>query len=102
MALTLGEELDVQTAARLTGRTAETIRRWVWSGRLKARKRGNKLMVRKSDVERLAGSGRQAALSLQAWAEMARKALEDCRGTHSSAADLVLDERARRLEGDRT
>jgi hypothetical protein len=37
------DELDARDAARLTGRSTETIRRWAWAGRLPARKRGKKL-----------------------------------------------------------
>lgn len=91
------EDMDVQSAAKAAGRTPETIRRWVWSGRLKARKQGNKLMVRRSDVERLAGPARQQQLSLREWAALARTALMSSAGPYSSAADLVLGERAGRL-----
>jgi excisionase family DNA binding protein len=89
--------MDVQSAAKLAGRTPETIRRWVWSGRLNAHKRGNKLVVRRSDVQRLAGPAQQRQLSLREWAALARTALMTSRGPYSSAADLVLGERAARL-----
>jgi excisionase family DNA binding protein len=89
--------MEVKSAARLAGRTPETIRRWVWSGRLKAHKRGNKLVVQRSDVERLAGPARRQDLSLREWAALARTALMSSPGPYSSAADLVLGERAGRL-----
>jgi excisionase family DNA binding protein len=44
------EEVTVQEAARRVNRSPETIRRWIWSGRLPATKRGNKYYV---DVMRL-------------------------------------------------
>ncbi len=92
-----GDELDVNAAARLAGRTAETIRRWVWSGRLTARKRGNRLVMARRDVEALAGD-RERSLSLAEWARLAEAALRGRRGPHRSAADLVIEGRRRRLD----
>jgi hypothetical protein len=91
------DDLDVKAAAVVAGRTAETIRRWVWSGRLSARRRGNRLVVARSDVEAITG-GRGRALSLAEWATMAKAAMQGRQGPHSSAADLVIEERRRRLE----
>lgn len=92
------DELDVKAAALVAGRTAETIRRWVWSGRLRAQKRGNQLIVARADVEALAGGGERRPLSLDEWATLAEAALRGRRGPHESAADLVIEERRRRLE----
>src|SRR2546430_12426145 len=92
------DELDVKTAARLAGRTTETIRRWVWSGRLSARKRGNRLVMARKDVEALVGEGDRRPLSLAEWARLAESASRGRRGPHASAADLVIGERRRRLE----
>jgi hypothetical protein len=92
------DELDVKAAARVAGRTAETIRRWVWSGRLSAQRRGNRLVVARGDVEALAGVGEQRPLSLAEWARLAEAAMRGRRGPHESAADLVIEERRRRLE----
>jgi excisionase family DNA binding protein len=39
------QEITVQEAARRTRRSPETIRRWIWSGRLPATKRGNTYYV---------------------------------------------------------
>jgi hypothetical protein len=91
------DELDVKSAALLAGKTAETIRRWVWSGRLSARKRGNRLLVVRRDVEALAGGvGRPS--SLAEWVDLAEAAMRGRRGPHRSAADLVIEERQRRLD----
>ena len=90
------DELDVRAAAAVAGRTAETIRRWVWSGRLPAKRRGNRLLVARGDVEALAG---RTALSLAAWLRLVEEAMSARPGTGaSSAADLVLEERRRRLD----
>jgi hypothetical protein len=90
------DELDVKAAAAVAGRTAETIRRWVWSGRLPAKRRGNRLVVARGDIEALAG-GRKA-LSLADWLTLAERAMSAGPGARASAADLVLEERRRRLE----
>jgi excisionase family DNA binding protein len=92
------DDLDVRAAARLAGRTTETIRRWVWSGRLSARKRGSRLLVSRSDVEALAGP-RKGSLSLREWATLAEAAMRSRRRKGASAADLVTEERIRRLDG---
>jgi hypothetical protein len=93
------DELDVKAAALVAGRTAETIRRWVWSGRLSARRRGNRLVVARGDVEALAGGGARQPVSLAEWARLAEAAMRARRGPHKSAADLVIEERRRRVEG---
>jgi len=43
--------IDVRHAAVLVGRHPETIRRWVWSGRLAAQRRGRRLLVERSEVQ---------------------------------------------------
>jgi excisionase family DNA binding protein len=93
------EMLEVRDAARLARRTPETVRRWVWSGRLEATKQGNRLLVRRSDVAALAGEGRSRlepaeGPSLAEWAARARKRRGGTKGT--TAADLVWDDRAGR------
>ena len=87
--------LTIREAADYAGRTPETIRRWVWSGRLTAHKQGNRLVVPRADVEHLAGA--IAADTLSAWRQrlVATKALERV-GTRRSAADLVLADRRHR------
>lgn len=47
------EMITVREAARESGRTAETVRRWIWAGKLPARKLGNQLFVRKTDMQRM-------------------------------------------------
>jgi len=58
--------LTVPEAARRTNRDPETIRRWIRSGRLPARKVGTQHVIEESDLERFAAS---STLSLPgAWA----------------------------------
>jgi len=93
--------LDVRETASLVGRSPETVRRWIWSGRLSARRHGNKLLVTRQAAEQLAhGPAAHDPLTLKDWAKTVEKlrragALgDDSAGT--SAADLVLDDRASR------
>jgi excisionase family DNA binding protein len=93
-----GDTIDVRGAAALVGRHPETIRRWVWSGRLAARRQGNRLLMARADVEALAASEGRALTSLAAWANRARAARESAgaKGSGSSAAELVIEDRAQR------
>jgi hypothetical protein len=89
--------VDIQEAAVIAHRDPETIRRWVRRGRLVARKQGNRLLLPRADVERLAGtSGSRPLLSLADWTTQAAR-LRPTSGLASgpTAADLVLDDRAR-------
>jgi excisionase family DNA binding protein len=98
------EMLDVRETARLAGRTPETVRRWIWSGRLAARRHGSRLLVSRDDVDQLIHSRpAPARLTLAAWAAAVDEqrqagALGDT-SADSSAADLVLDDRASRQAG---
>ncbi len=90
-----GGYLTVREAADEAGRSPETIRRWVWSGRLPAAREGNRLVVARGDLERVVGPRPVAGLA--AWRDqvLAGKAQERA-GTRRSAADLVLADRRRR------
>ena len=46
-----GELVNVREAAEECGRNTETIRRWIWDGKLPAEKLGNQLFIRKGDLE---------------------------------------------------
>ena len=88
--------VDVRQAAALVGRHPETIRRWVWSGRLAARHEGNRVLVARADLEALRGHA--DTLTLVAWAELARAARGATHGPGVTAADLVIEDRAQRSE----
>lgn len=89
------DELTILAAAALVHRSAETVRRWVWSGRLKARKNGKHLLVPRRDVEALAGEGHRN-LSLRQWGKLAEQVLRRPKRGGRSAADLVLADRRER------
>ena len=62
MATGLDEMVTVREASRERHRTAETVRRWIWEGKLPAQKLGNQLFVRRADLAQL-GSGEQPGLA---------------------------------------
>jgi len=96
-----GVVISVQEAATLASRTPETVRRWVWSGRLEARRQGRRLMVARDDVLRISGkpvsSGQ--ALTLQEWATQSRRSRTAAHGGATTASDLVLADREARSAG---
>lgn len=92
---------SVKEAAALAHRTPETIRRWVWSGRLAAQRDGNRLLVLRDDVLRLSGH-REApqALTLTSWIDESAASLrQGASGTSASA--LVLEDRRERSDARR-
>lgn len=44
------ELISVREAATQCGRNAETVRRWIWAGKLPAEKLGNQLFIRRQDL----------------------------------------------------
>lgn len=92
------DTIDVRGAAALVRRHPETVRRWVWSGRLAAQRQGNRLQLARADVEAIAASEGTARTSLAAWAKRARAAREaaGAGASGSSAAELVIEDRAQR------
>jgi len=88
------DELTILAAASLVDRSPETVRRWVWSGRLKARKIGKRLLVPRGDVVALAGvAPADKRLTLREWGDLAARVLHRSKGGRRSASDLVLNDR---------
>jgi hypothetical protein len=94
------DEISVRDAARALQRHPETIRRWVWTGRVAARREGNRLLLDRADLATIAatsdaGDGR---MSLKAWADrLARHGPSQGEVARSaSAADLVIADREAR------
>jgi|SRR5579859_2351950 excisionase family DNA binding protein len=102
--MTAVQEVSVREAARIAHRSEETIRRWIWSGRLPAVKRGTSYRVdvrHLEDVvielepratEESGAAGRQAEWAawfaeVDAW----KAGLRTIPGT--TAADLVIEDR---------
>lgn len=54
------ELISVKEAAKESRRNMETVRRWIWAGKLPAQKLGNQLFIKKNDWENfLSGMNRQ-------------------------------------------
>jgi len=93
------DELTINAAAALVERSPETVRRWVWSGRLKARKSGRHLLLPRAEVEALRASApSNKRLTLPEWGALAERVLNRRGEGGRSASDLVLEERSRRTE----
>ena len=83
--------LDVREAAEYVQRTPETVRRWVWSGRLSAVRQGNRLLIPRAELDAAVSEAGSAPLSLQEWAQSSSR-----RGTDKTvtAAALIFEDRA--------
>jgi excisionase family DNA binding protein len=100
--VTAVQEITVQEAARRTHRSPETIRRWIWSGRLPATKRGNTYYV---DIVQLEGVAVEMGATahhvedvspgdLGAWLEEVRRWKSGLpAAVRSTASDLVIEDR---------
>jgi hypothetical protein len=88
--------IDVGRAAVLVGRHPETVRRWVWSGRLSAQRRGRRLLVARGEVQAVAGP--DSVPSLREWADRVRASRGSTAAARSSrsAAELVIEDRHHR------
>jgi excisionase family DNA binding protein len=95
------QEITVREAARRTHRSEETIRRWIWSGRLPAHKRGSSYRIDIAHLDRIAilydpgdADPGASADGLGAWLDDLdrwKEGLPVTAGT--SAAGLVVEDR---------
>lgn len=92
MAVETENLITVREAAKECQRTTETVRRWIWDGKLPARKLGNQLFVRKADLALLghgsAGPDRAARLAAL---EEARAIRESIRQRIGGNLDILQD-----------
>lgn len=104
-----GRELTVREAAQRVHRAEETIRRWIWTGKLPARKLGRSYQVHENDLDAIVASvpapreSGESELSLGEWvaAVKAWRATNDVL-PHGDAGQLVIEDRAERSGlGDR-
>ncbi len=87
--------IDIREAAELTSRSAETVRRWVWGGRLPAERQGRRLLVAKDDVLRIVGAApRVPQITLRGWATQDVDQAES--PSAQTASDLVIEDRTGR------
>jgi excisionase family DNA binding protein len=101
--MTAVEQVTVQEAARRVHRSPETIRRWIWSGKLPAAKRGNKYYVDVIHLQQVAveldtaasawhGSKRDHPQALQDWVESVDRFQAEFRARHPDYKPLGTDE----------
>lgn len=89
--------LTVRDIARRVGRSEETIRRWIWSGKLPAKKLGNQLFVEETDLARLQHARISDARAEYRTGGVARK--RDVRGAIDlSPTEYDVEEKLRELE----
>jgi excisionase family DNA binding protein len=103
--MTAVQEITVREAARRTHRSPETIRRWIWSGRLPATKRGNTyyvdvvhldgLIVETEDVGHAARGENLGVwlIELHTWRSGLAAAGFSGTRTRQTASDLVIEDR---------
>jgi excisionase family DNA binding protein len=85
------EVLDVREAAAYIGRTPETVRRWVWSGRVAASRQGNRLLIARRALDAaVSGVPLTAALSLREWAASTPRRTDRA---ETSALSLISQDR---------
>src|SRR5262249_17800535 len=99
--MTAAQELTVRQAAWRAGRSEETIRRWIWSGRLPAVKRGTSYRIDVVHLEQVMaelGTGAYGktgpSASWQAWQDAVAEWKAGLKTTPGvSASDLVIEDR---------
>jgi len=84
--------LTVREVARQCGRTEETVRRWIWSGKLTARKLGNQLFVSAEEAGRVGGQAVRSLPTNRPYTkkELLRQAEEDERFSDEMLAKYGL------------
>jgi excisionase family DNA binding protein len=101
------QELTVREAAALASRSEETVRRWIWSGRLRAVKRGRRYLIDARHLEEVMvelepGSAHpeRPAMTMLEWLDEVdewKAGLPAYPPSGPSASDLIIeDRRARR------
>lgn len=97
------EMVDVREAARLASRSPETIRRWVWAGKVHAVKYGTKLLIPRREVEPADAADvaeRASGMTFVEWADLVQaRAVKRPGPSEPSAQDLLLEERYERGYG---
>lgn len=96
--------ITVREAAKECGRNMETIRRWIWAGKLPAEKLGNQLFIKRSDLisycrlPARSAPAKAGETAIQYRAETEPAFLEKARA-HSAGSVQVLREQIRARTG---
>lgn len=89
MVTELNDYISVREAAKECGRSAETVRRWVWDGKLKARKLGNQLYIKKAELTFLCGTKKIKLIDRFAALEKAWEVNESIRRRIGGNIDII-------------
>jgi hypothetical protein len=84
------EMLTVRDVAAEYGRNPETIRRWVWSGRLNAKKIGNQLFIGRKDLLNLKRARKSKPKNSHDFLECAQAFQEKIRARTKTNFDIPL------------
>lgn len=104
------EEVTVQEAARRVHRSPETIRRWIWSGKLPATKRGNKYYVDVIHLQEVAvevdtrtwhSPEREQAQAMRDWIASVDRRKAEIRARHPDRKPLTSEEIVAMIREDR-
>lgn len=96
--------ITVREAAKQCGRNMETVRRWIWSGKLSAEKLGNQLFIKERDLEAFClskGINQKASFDVVkflAEAKALRERIWKRTGTTFDVSELIEESRRRRYE----
>ena len=96
--------VTVREAAGECGRNMETVRRWIWSGKLPADKLGNQLFIKRSNLEAFCQSkgikkkSSFAVIKFLAEAKALRERIRKRTGATFDISELIAESRRRRFE----
>jgi len=100
MVVTDGEKLiGVREAAIECGRNMETVRRWIWSGKLPAEKLGNQLFIKRNDLRSFYRNHKVARQKPSDWAKLMKEVKtlrEEIRRKHGNFDITELIEESRK------
>ena len=92
---TEGKLISVREASAVCGRNMETVRRWIWGGKLPAQKLGNQLFIKRSALEAFCKNHKVAqrqTISLLEFLEEAKAIREQIRnrtGVNFDVTELI-------------
>lgn len=83
--------VTVRQAALECGRNMETVRRWIWSGKLPAQKLGNQLFIKRGDLQSLRLNLRGATQKKTNWPQLIKEvgALREQIRRHAGNFDIT-------------
>ncbi len=95
--------ISVKDAAKECGRNPETVRRWIWSGKLQSEKLGNQLFVKRSALASFCRENEAAPDAVETMTEFFKQALAlqtriKARGAQPVDSTAVM----RKMRGERT